>query len=99
MSNQFKPNYFFFEKLIRKKFSDNEIFFNTYYILLQSKYSTNLIYFAYKRRLLNTYFTLLKNRCILTNNPRSVYSHLKLSKIAFSRKLSSANMPGFYRSI
>lgn len=85
------------EKKKRKNFLKNEIFFNIYPIFLQTKYSLKLKYFNYKRRLFTIFFTKIKNRCILTNNPRTVYYHLRVSKMVFSKKIY--NMPGFYRAI
>lgn len=97
MLNKIKPTYYHFEKRKRKKFLDNEIFFDTCVLLLQSKYTDKLTYYFYKRRLNDIFYTTIKNRCLLTNNSRSVYSFLKISKVPFSRNME--NLPGFYRSI
>ena len=92
---------FHLKKKIRKNFMNNEIFFYSYFILKQTRYSTNLQYFYFKsRRCSNTTFlTKIKNCCILTGNSRSVNARLKLSYIKISRKIDSGSLVGFYRAL
>jgi len=89
----------FVEIFRRKKFQQNEIFFKTCSILKQSKYSSNLDYFLFKRRFSNIFFTNLKNRCIYSGLTRSVNVKLKMARFNFSSKVNSGFIPGFYRSI
>ena len=94
-----KPYKFSFEKNIRKKFSKNEIFFKSYFIIKQTHYSKNLDYFFFKSRISNIFLTKIKNCCIETGKFRSISTKLKLSQIKISRKIDSGFLAGFYRSL
>jgi ribosomal protein S14 len=99
MKNFIKLKHFSKEQKLRLKHSKNEIFFSIHYILLQSKFSTTLTYYNFKNRMFNRYYSNIRNRCIITNNPRSVYRLLKIGKIPFSRKINSGSLVGFFRSV
>jgi ribosomal protein S14 len=92
------PN-FFFEKEKRKKFSDNEIFYNTFFLMKQTRYSNKLDYFHFKGRKNNMFLTKIKNCCILSGKFRSVNARLKLSHIKLSRQIDTGSLVGFYRAL
>jgi len=46
----------------------------------------------------NSCKTRIRNRCVLTQRSRSVYSKLKLSRIAFRKLASQGLLTGFYKS-
>jgi len=83
----------------RKCFLKNEIFFSSFYIMKQTRFSKNLTYFHFRGRFKNNFLTKIKNYCILTGNHRSVNSKLKISHINISRQIDSGSLIGFYRSL
>jgi hypothetical protein len=90
---------FFFEKLNRKKFSDNEIFFSSYYILKQTRYSKRLDYFNFKSRRKQIFLTKIKNCCLLSGKFSSINSRLKLSHTKLTKNIDSGFLVGFYRAL
>jgi len=98
-NSPFKKITLFTDNKNRNTFSDNEIFFNSCQILYQSKFSNKLLYFFLKRRKPSIFFTKLKNRCIFSGYSRSVLSRVKLSRVAFSKKILNGSMTGFYKSV
>jgi len=99
MSTKVKNFPFYIEKMQRKRFANKEIFFNTCSILKQCRFSANLSYYLFKRRLSYTYLTTVKNFCIFTGKSHAVSSKLRISRIKFARKLDSGQLSGFYRSV
>lgn len=99
MKNQLRQGFLQFERNQRNKFSKNEIFSSVHSIFQQARFSPKLKYFGVKSRLQYNFFSTIKNRCILTNNSRSVYTHLRISKLQFSYCISKGLLPGFYRSV
>ena len=89
-----------FEQQKRYNFCENEIFFKLCNILIQTKFTNHLIYYNYKRkRAKNTFYTIIKNRCIITNNSRIIYSNLKLTKTKLSYNLINKHFSGFYLAL
>jgi ribosomal protein S14 len=99
MIYKFNTKVSFSDRTNRKQFSNNEIFYTTYSLLAQSKFSNKLDYFKFKSRKFNKFYTTLKNRCLLTQNTRNVYSKLKLSKLSFTTNVGKGYLTGFYRSM
>jgi ribosomal protein S14 len=94
-----KPKSFSTEKFTRKRFKKNEIFFKSYFIIKQTRYSKNLDYFSFKTRISNIFLTKIKNCCIQSGKFKSINTKLKLSHIKFSEKIDSGLLSGFYRSL
>jgi len=90
---------FYSEKKTRKTFMNNEIFFNSYFLLKQTRYSNNLEYLSFKGRLDSKFLTKIKNCCLITGNSRSINARLKLSYIKIARKIDSGSLVGFYRAL
>ena len=82
-----------------RRFRDNEIFFNTYFLIKECYFSPKLNYYSLKKLLNNTFLTQLRYTCLLSNKRRSFISKLKLSRLAFSRQQKSGLLTGIYRSI
>jgi ribosomal protein S14 len=95
----FKNSSSFADKKNRLVFSENEIFSSTTAILKQSKFSNKLLYSLFKQNQKYSYFSALRNRCVLSGYSRSVISRSKLSRVAFSKKILQGSMVGFYRAI
>ena len=95
----YKKNSNYYIKNNWSKYSENEIFFQTYFLFKQCHYSNKLDYFLYKRRLNFVFLTKLRNFCISTKKKRSLISKLKLSRLAFARKQNYGFLPGIYRSV
>jgi len=88
------------EKQKRLDFKANEIFFKLCDVLKQLKFSKNLIYYDYKRKqTINHFYTTIKNRCVVTNNSRIIYSNLKLTKTKLSYSFTNKNFSGFYLAL
>lgn len=96
LNKQYK---FIHEKNIRKNFLSNEIFFYTYFILKQTRYSKKLDYFSFKSRYRNQFKTKIKNCCLLTCKFNAINSKIKLSNIKIARKIDDGSLVGFYRSL
>lgn len=99
MNSLFKHFSFFSDLKNRKNFRSNEIFFHSCSILEECGFSNNLSYFFFKRRNNFVFYTKIKNRCIFSGNPRAVNSKLKMSRHALGKKISTASVPGFYKSV
>jgi len=83
----------------RVAFLDHEIFSNTSFILSQAKFAKRLNYLFQKQGQKGSYYTTLKNRCILSGYSRSVLSRIKFSRVALSKKVLDGSLTGFYRAI
>jgi ribosomal protein S14 len=99
MNNLLKKNSFYHDNIVRKNFSNNEIFQDCFLILDQTNFSKNLKYFSFKQNYKISFYTKIKNRCVVTGYTRSVNSKLKLSRIILSRKILNGNVTGYYRSV
>lgn len=77
----FKKISLYKDNKVRHAFSNNEIFFHNCQILSQSKFSNNLDYYFFKRRVSVGFFSVIKNRCLLSGYSRSVISRVKVSRI------------------
>jgi len=86
-----------YERDKRKNLRKNEIFFNTYKILYQCNFSSNLHFFNFKRNHNASYFSNLRNFCVFSLKRRSIISKLKTSRLAFNRKQNEGFFCGLYK--
>jgi ribosomal protein S14 len=93
----FNPN--FHEKYKRTRFSEAESFIATCLLLKEVKYTPNITYLFFKRQVSSSFFTKIKNRCILTKRSKSVRSKFRYSRIILTNNILQGNIPGFYRAI
>jgi hypothetical protein len=88
------------EQQKRSNYNMNEIFFKLCDILKQTKFTKHLTYYNYKRKITtNNFFTVIKNKCILTNNSRIIYSNLKQTKTKLSYSLTNKSFSGFFLAV
>jgi ribosomal protein S14 len=95
----FKSKKFLFDLKIRNSYSFYEILHYTGFLLKQSKFSNDLVYFVFKCRKNFKFSGLIKNRCLFTSNTRAVMSKYKMSRHAFFHKAKQGNVVGFYKSV
>jgi len=96
----FSYNKLVIEQRKRQVFLNYEIFFDTGSLFRQLKYSQQITYFFFKRRLLSGYFfATFKNYCFITNSSKVIDKRLALSRIKLSQKISAGRLPGFFHSI
>ena len=99
MNTVLKKNNFNSDLIKRKSFKQKEIFFNTINMLKESKFSPNIRYGIYLGKKNFTFFSCIKNRCIVSGRSRAIFSKFKLSRIQFSQKVISGKICGFYKSV
>ena len=87
-------------KNFQTKFYTNEIFFHTYQLLAQTKYSLEFGYYRFKLQFSNNeFFSKIKYSCIFTNNSRVISKKLKINQQQFNKQVSLTNLSGFYLAV
>jgi len=95
----YKKSYNYFNKAEWKKFSKNEIFFQTCCLMKQSHFSPALNYYQFKRRLAFIFLTKLHHFCLNSKNNRSLISKFKLTRHSFNRTQNFGSFTGIYKSM
>lgn len=83
----------------RRVYYNNEIFFGSCNLLKQSRFSNNLRYFSFKRKLFFVFQSTIINRCTVTGSTKNVYSKFKQSRHSFLRRILQAKFCGFFRAV
>jgi succinate dehydrogenase (ubiquinone) iron-sulfur subunit len=82
-------------------FSNNEICFLSFKLLLESNFSKMKLkkhLFSMNRQILNHSLTSVNNRCLITGKGKSIYKEFRLSRIIFRKAADSGLLAGVKRS-